>query len=138
MSKALFCKRQRFRIGLAELDVEPFGIGALAGALEQRRNIVGRDDVAPAARGRKRDVAVAGGDIEHLLAGADVEGFAELLADDLQRGADDRIVAGGPGRMLTRLHGDEIDHGGNGMSECSWQYFLSLKMILGSEASDQF
>ena len=76
---------------------KPFGGGALAGALEQRRHVVGGDHVAPAARGGEGDVAVAGGDVEHFLAGAEVEGFAQLFADDLQGGADDGIVAGGPG-----------------------------------------
>ena len=113
-------KRQRLRVGLAELDVEPLGVGALAGAVEQRRHVVGRGHVAPAARGRERDVAVAGGDVEHLLAGADVERLAELLADDLQGGADDGVVAGGPGRLLTGLHRDEID-GGGWVYACSWQ-----------------
>ena len=84
-------------------------VGALAGALEQRRHVVGGDHVAPAARGGERDVAVAGGDVEHLLSGAEVERFAQLLADDLQGGADDGIVAGGPGALLAGLDGLEID-----------------------------
>ena len=60
-------KRQRLRVGLAELDVEPLGLGALAGALEQRGHVVGGDHVAPAPRGGEGGVAVAGGDVEHLL-----------------------------------------------------------------------
>ena len=77
-----------------------FGRGALAAAFEQRRHVIGRGHVAPAARRRERRVAVAGRDIEHLAAGAQVERFAQLLADDLQRGADDGIVARGPGALL--------------------------------------
>ena len=111
--EAAIRERQRFRVGLAELDVEPFGGGAFAGALEQRGHVVGRDHVAPAPRGRERDVAVAGGHVEHLLPGADVEGLAQLLADDLQGGADDGIVAGGPGALLARLERREIDWRGS-------------------------
>ena len=96
-------ERQRLRVGLAERDVEPLGVGALAGALEQRRHVVGGDHVAPAARRGERDVAVAGGDVEHLLPGAQVERLAQLFADDLQGGADDGIVAGRPGALLAGL-----------------------------------
>ena len=78
--------------------------------------------VAPAARGRERDVAVAGRDIEHLLAGADVEGLAQSFADNLQRGADNGVVAGGPGRLLAGLERDEVDGGVGGMYACSWLY----------------
>ena len=74
----------------------PLGGGALAAALQQGRHVVGGDHVAPAARRGERDVAVAGGDVEHLLPGAEVERLAQLLADDLQRGADHGVVAGRP------------------------------------------
>ena len=83
-----------------ELDRQPFGRGALAAALEQRRHIVGRGHLAPAPRGGEGDIAVAGRDVEHLLAGAQVERLAQLFADDLQRGADDGVVAGRPGGLL--------------------------------------
>ena len=89
--------------------LEPLGGGALAGALEQRRHVVGGDHVAPAAGGGERDVAVAGGDVEHLLPGAEVEGFAQLLADDLQGGADDGVVAGRPGALLAGLDRLKVD-----------------------------
>ena len=49
---------------------------ARAAAIEQRRDIVGRGDVAPAARGGERRIAVAGGDVEDTLAGTQVERFA--------------------------------------------------------------
>ena len=74
--------------------VQPLGRGALAAAIEQRRHVVGRGHVAPAARGRERHVAVAGRDVEHLAAGAKIERLAQLLADDLQGRADDGVVAG--------------------------------------------
>jgi len=76
-------ERQRFRVGLAELDVEPFGGGAFAGTLEQRWHVVGGDHVAPPTRGREGGIAVAGSDVEHLLSGTDVESLAQFLADDL-------------------------------------------------------
>ncbi len=70
---------QGLGIGLAELDCQPVGGGALAGVVEQGRDIIGGDHVAPAACGRQRDVAVAGGDVEHALPGADVQGLAQGL-----------------------------------------------------------
>jgi len=41
----------------------------------------------------QRGIAVAGCNVEYLLSGAQIEAFAEFLADDLQGRADDRIVA---------------------------------------------
>ena len=96
----------------AERDVEPFGGGAFARAIEQRVHVVDRHHVAPAPRGRERGIAVAGGDVEHPLPAAEVERFAQLLADDLQRGADDRIVARGPCALLARLDRLEINRCG--------------------------
>ena len=87
-------ERQRLRVSLLELDRQPISGGAGAAALQQRRHVVGRDDIAPAARGREADIAVAGGDIEDFLPGAKIECLAKFFADDLQGGADDGIVAG--------------------------------------------
>ncbi len=106
--EALVRERQRFRVGLAELDVEPFGRGALAGALEQRRHVVGGDHVAPATGGGEGRVAVAGSDVEHLLSRAEIEGLAQFLADDLQGGADDGIIARRPRRLLAGLERLEV------------------------------
>jgi hypothetical protein len=61
---------------------------------------------------RQRGIAVAGGDVEHLLAGPEVERLAQLLADDLQRGADDGVVAGRPGAVLLGLEGGKVDLAG--------------------------
>ena len=102
-------ERQGFRIRFLELDRQAFGRGARAAALEQRRHVVGGGHLAPAARRGERGVAVAGGDVEHLLAGPEVERFAQLFADDLQRGADDGIVAGRPGAVLLGLEGGKVD-----------------------------
>jgi hypothetical protein len=101
-------ERQRLGIGLAELDGEVLGGGALATAFEQGRHIVGGHDIAPAPRGGERDIAVAGGDIEHAAAGPEIERFAKLFADDLQRGSDHGIVAGRPRALLALLDGGQI------------------------------
>ena len=64
-------------------------------------------------------VAVAGGDVEHRLPGRDVDGLAETLADDLERRADDGVVAGGPGGLLLlldRREGVKGEGGGHGSS----------------------
>jgi hypothetical protein len=62
---------------------EPLGRGAFAGTLEERGHVVGGDHVAPTTGGCEGGIAVAGGDVEHLLSRPDVEGLAQLLADDL-------------------------------------------------------
>src|SRR5215467_7218314 len=72
-------------------------------------NVTGRR--SEAARRGERGVAVAGGDVEDALAGLDVDRLAQALADDLQRGADDRIVAGRPGRLLALLDGGVVGGG---------------------------
>ena len=83
-------------------------------ALEQRADIVGRHDVGEAAGGGERRIAVAGGDIEDALVAAQIDGLAEHFADDLQRGADDGVVAGAPGDLLASLDRGEIDGDGGG------------------------
>jgi hypothetical protein len=81
--KARVRKGQRLGIRFLERDVEPFCLGALAAALEKRRHVVrGRNGGKPPRR-RERGVAVAGGNIEHPLARAKVDAFAEQLADNL-------------------------------------------------------
>jgi hypothetical protein len=109
---AVVRKRQRFGIRLAEFDRQMVRRRALLSALEQRRHIVRGCDVTPAACGRQCRIAVAGGDVQHLAAGAYVECLTELLPDDLQGGADDGIVAGRPGAMLALLDGGKI--------RCGW------------------
>jgi hypothetical protein len=101
-------ERQRLRVGLAKLDVQPFGCRAFAGTLEQRGHVVGGDHIAPATRGRQRGVAVAGGDVEHPVSRTDVEGLAQLLADDLKRGAYYGIIAGRPCSPLAGLERIEV------------------------------
>lgn len=112
--EAAIGERQAFRIGNPERHVEAVGEGALAGAIEEGRHVVGGDDLAATPGCGQRDIAVAGRDIEHLLAGAHVERFAELFADDLQRGADHGVVARRPGRLLTGLQRRQVGRGGRG------------------------
>ena len=101
-------ERQRLGVGDLEAHGQAFGVRALAALLEQRRHVVGGGHVGKAARRGQRRVAVAGGDVEHALAGADVGGLGERLADDLQRRADDGEVAAGPGGLLALLDRREV------------------------------
>ena len=86
----------------------------------------------PAPRGSKRSVAVAGRNVKHALAGTKIKRFAEILADNLQRGADDGVIAGRPGALLFRLHGNEIgcrSSGGRNGSQCRGGHGRSLKAV---------
>ena len=111
-------------IGFLEGDRQAVGFGAAASALEKGADIVGRHDVGEAAGRRQRGVAVAGGDIEDALVAAQVDGLAQDLADDLQRGADDGVVAGAPGELLAALDGGQVD-GGDGRLNVHWSAPLS-------------
>src|SRR5204862_2682605 len=84
------------------------GGSASGAAFGQGAAVIGRDDPATAPRGGERRVAVGGGDVENALVGAQVAGFAERLADDLQGRADDGVVAARPGGALARLEGSEV------------------------------
>jgi hypothetical protein len=122
-------ERQRFGVGFLELDQQAIRLGAQAAALQEARHIVGGDHLAPATCRGEGGIAVAGGDIEDFLPRANVEGFAKLLADDLQGGADHGIIAGGPGAVLTglqRLEVDMVDLGVLGCGRCGhdYSYFL--------------
>ena len=90
-------------------------MGARGTLVEQARHVVGRRHHAAAARGGERRVAVAGGNVEHALVEAQVERLGELLADDLQGGADDGVVAARPGGLLAGLERGQIDVRGHGM-----------------------
>ena len=109
--EAAVVERQCLGIGHLKLHGQIFRTRALAPFVQQRRHIVGRGHVGEATCRRKRRVAVAGGDIEHTLAGAHIGGFGERFADDLQRGTDDGEVAAGPGGLLALLDRGEIRHG---------------------------
>ncbi len=91
---------KRFRVGFLERDRQALGFGAVAATIEKRADIVRRHDVGEAAGRGERRIAVAGGDVEDALVAAEIDGLAEHFADDLQRGADDGVVAGAPGDLL--------------------------------------
>ena len=109
--EAVIVERQVFRVGFPEFDLHAFRRGARLAAFQQRRHVVGRGDVAPPPRRGKARHAVAGGDIEHLRAGLEIERLAEFFADDLQRRADDGVIARRPCGLLTRLEGGEVGGG---------------------------
>ena len=104
--------RQGLGVALVEPDRVALGGGALARVHQQRGHVVDADDVAPAPGGGDGGAAVAGGDVEHLPAGPQLGRLAELLAHDLQGGADGGVVAGRPGALLTGLDGGQVDGGG--------------------------
>ncbi len=111
-SKLASREGQRLGIGFLELDRKPVGLGTFAPAVEQRADIVRRYDVGEAAGRGERRIAVAGGDIEDALVAAQIDGLAQHLADDLQRGADHGVVAGAPGDLLAALDRGEIEVAG--------------------------
>ena len=83
--------RRSFRRRTADLQRRPperrFRAARRGPALlraQQGADIVGRHHQGEAACGRKRGVAVAGGNIQHPLIAAQVDGFAQALSDDLQ------------------------------------------------------
>ncbi len=69
-----------------------------------------------AARRGQRGVAVAGGDVEHEFVGAHVGRFGEHFADNLQRRADDGVVAAGPGGLLALLDRGIVRRRGSGVA----------------------
>jgi len=56
------------------------------------KDVIRRCHVAPATRRGQRRVAIPGSDIEHARSGAKIERFAQVLADNLQRRADDCVI----------------------------------------------
>ena len=111
-SKLRIRERKSFGVGFLEGDRQAIGFGALATTLKKRADVVRRHNVGKAAGRRERCIAVAGGDIEDALVAAEIDGLAERLADDLQRGADHGVVARVPGCLLALFDRGEIDAGG--------------------------
>jgi hypothetical protein len=101
---------QGLGVGLLEGRLQPFGLGALAGLLQQRGDVVDAGDLAEAAGGGQGGVAVAAGHVQHLLARAQVDGLAQQLGGEQQPGADGRVVARGPVGLLALLDGGDV-HG---------------------------
>ncbi len=67
--------------------------------------------MAPAPAGGQCRIAIAGGDVQHLESGAQIDRLAKFLADDLERGADDGIVSGLPGSVLAGFYRRQIGCG---------------------------
>ena len=107
--EACVLEGQRFSIGHLERDVQPLRARPLGAAFEQRRHVVGRGHLATAARGRERGVAVPGCHVEHVFIPAKVARLGQRFADDLQGGADHRVVSAGPRRLLAAFESSEID-----------------------------
>jgi hypothetical protein len=102
-------ERQGFGVSHLKRDFQAFGPGPVFAAFQQRGHVVGRSDMATTARGSERRVTVAGGHVEHALIAKQVAGLGELLADNLQSGANDGIVATGPRGHLTVFQGSKIN-----------------------------
>ena len=105
---------QGLDIGDGELDRQMLGLGAGAALVEQFADIVGRGHIGEAAGCREGRIAIACRNVEHFRTGLQVDALAELLADDLQRGADHRIVARRPRRLLARLECGIVDRSVDG------------------------
>jgi len=69
-------KWQVFGVRLLKQNCVTLRLCASPPRLEQRYYVVGGGDLAPATRGGQRGIAVAGGDIEHTLPGAQIERLA--------------------------------------------------------------
>src|SRR5207245_2919934 len=100
-----------------EGDRQALRDGALLASLKQGADVVSRCNLGEAARCRERGVAVAGGNVENPFASAQVDGLANALSHDLKRGADHRVVAGRPSRLLALLDDRVIGRGGQGSGE---------------------
>lgn len=85
-------ERQVLGVGDLQIQRQSFRRGAPADRLQQRRDVVGRCHDRKAPGCGERGVAVSGGDVEHALAGAQVDRLAEALADDLQRGSHHGVM----------------------------------------------
>ena len=96
-------KRQRLGVGDAELHREPIGLCPRGGLVEKVRDIVGRGHRGEAPRRGQSGIAIARGHVEHPLAGAQVRGLGQGFPHDLQRDADDGVIAARPGGLLALL-----------------------------------
>ena len=71
--------------------------------------------------------AAAGGNVEHPLPRAKVDGFAEIFGNDLERCPDLRVVARGPGLALHLLEAGYVE-GSDGVYEHPQDGRLSLRV----------
>ncbi len=98
----------------SRFDVQPFRGRARLEPFQQGGHVVDRRDPAAATRRCEGSVAVSGREVDDVPTRSDVDGLAEGLADNLQRRADDGVVAGGPGDVLLVLERLEVDGRGRG------------------------
>src|SRR5215211_7908620 len=103
-------ERQRLAVALDEGDLEPRVQRSRARHVEQLGREVEADDARPAPRRAQRDVAGAGGDVEHVVLARDADGREQVHGRHLlDQGGNLRVVAGRPGRAVLRLElGDGI------------------------------
>ena len=120
--KTAIGERQGFRVGDLKSHFQMFGAGAILAALQQHRNVIGRGHQTTAPRRCQGRIAVAGSHIKHLFIAAQIAGFGEVFADNLQCGADHGVVATGPGDFLAFLQGSEINRG---------THEFELRLLLG-------
>jgi hypothetical protein len=64
-------------LALQERHLQPFGLGAPAGPLQQVGVAVDPDDPAEAARGRQGGVPAPAADVQHTLTGVQVDRLAQ-------------------------------------------------------------
>ena len=84
-------------VGLDPFELDALGSRSGAARLEQLRGQVASGHLGARLGRRDRSVAGAGGDIEHLHAGADPRSLDEPGAERQQEGLDHRrVIAGGP------------------------------------------
>ena len=127
--EALILERQSLGVGLPEGDWQAVGGGALLVPFEKGLDVIGGGHLGEMARRGQRGIAIAGSDIEHPLAGLQVDGLAEALADELQLGADHGVVAGGRDRLLAGLDGCIVWSGNCRRHRISLQLNCSTQML---------
>jgi hypothetical protein len=97
-------ERQRLRVGLDPLELEPAGTGLAAACVEARGRQVGRDHVRSCLCRADGDVARAGGDVEHPLAGRHAARCDQLTPEAPDgRGGEPVVVAERPHRAVGGL-----------------------------------
>lgn len=102
--EALVLERQVLGVAFDPVDGDSLLLGPPAGGREQLRGEVDADDLSPGGGGPERDVAGAGGDVEHLLprleVGAGEKVAPRPLVDQL---GDGGVVSGRPGGAVHAL-----------------------------------
>ena len=117
-------ERQRLGIALDPVDGHLALLGAAAGGVEQLGREVEADDLRAGGRGRDRDVAGAGGNVQHVKARAQVHVDQQVarrrLVDQFCHG---RVVPGGPG---CAVHALEV---------CNSGHLVGSPVVAGGDAA---